>query len=108
MVVTTEPAEYVRPNAAFTVVAKVEDGLGNVVTSFNGPVTAALSYESVTATLGGTLPLWVFTDTLGIPALWIPAANSDNQQHDVNEHFVLRHFFQQTALYADVVSSRPV
>jgi acetylornithine deacetylase/succinyl-diaminopimelate desuccinylase-like protein len=59
-------------------------------------------------TLGGTLPLWVFTETLGIPALWIPAANSDNQQHDVNEHFVLRHFFQQTALYADVVSSRPV
>lgn len=58
-------------------------------------------------TLGGTLPLWVFTDTLGIPALWIPAANSDNQQHDVNEHFVLRHFFQQTALYADVVGSRP-
>ena len=58
-------------------------------------------------TLGGTLPLWVFTETLGIPALWIPAANSDNQQHDINEHFVLRHFFQQTALYADVVASRP-
>ena len=58
-------------------------------------------------TLGGTLPLWVFTETLGIPALWIPAANSDNQQHDVNEHFVLRHFFMQTALYADVVGSRP-
>ena len=58
-------------------------------------------------TLGGTLPLWVFTETLGIPALWIPAANSDNQQHDVNEHFVLRHFFQQAALYADVVGSRP-
>jgi acetylornithine deacetylase/succinyl-diaminopimelate desuccinylase-like protein len=58
-------------------------------------------------TLGGTLPLWVFTETLGIPALWIPAANSDNQQHDVNEHFVLRHFFQQIALYSDVVASRP-
>jgi acetylornithine deacetylase/succinyl-diaminopimelate desuccinylase-like protein len=59
-------------------------------------------------TLGGTLPLWVFTETLGIPALWIPAANSDNQQHDVNEHYVLRHFFAQTALYADVVASRPM
>jgi acetylornithine deacetylase/succinyl-diaminopimelate desuccinylase-like protein len=58
-------------------------------------------------TLGGTLPLWVFTETLGIPALWIPAANSDNQQHDVNEHYVLRHFFAQTALYTDVVGSRP-
>ena len=36
-----------------------------------------------------------------------PAANSDNQQHDVNEHYVLRHFFAQTALYTDVVASRP-
>jgi len=58
-------------------------------------------------TLGGTLPLWVFTETLGIPALWIPAANSDNQQHDVNEHYVLRHFYMQMALYADIVGSRP-
>ncbi len=57
--------------------------------------------------LGGTLPLHVFTETLGIPALWIPAANSDNQQHDVNEHYVLRHFFRQTALYAAIVASRP-
>jgi acetylornithine deacetylase/succinyl-diaminopimelate desuccinylase-like protein len=58
-------------------------------------------------TLGGTLPLWVFTETLGIPALWIPAANSDNQQHDINEHYVLKHFFAQTALYAAIVGSRP-
>jgi acetylornithine deacetylase/succinyl-diaminopimelate desuccinylase-like protein len=58
-------------------------------------------------TLGGTLPLWVFTESLGIPALWIPAANSDNQQHDVNEHFVLKHFFAQTKLYEAIVGSRP-
>lgn len=58
--------------------------------------------------LGGTLPLHVFTDVLGMPALWIPAANSGNQQHDVNEHYVLRHFYRQTALYAAIVSSRPM
>lgn len=57
--------------------------------------------------LGGTLPLHVFTDVLGIPALWIPAANSGNQQHDINEHYVLRHFYRQTELYAAIVSSRP-
>jgi len=57
--------------------------------------------------LGGTLPLHVFTEALGIPALWVPAANSDNQQHDVNEHYVLRHFFGQMALYGAIVSSRP-
>jgi acetylornithine deacetylase/succinyl-diaminopimelate desuccinylase-like protein len=58
--------------------------------------------------LGGTLPLHVFTDVLGIPCLWIPAANSNNQQHDVNEHYVLRHFYRQTVLYAAIVSSRPM
>jgi len=57
--------------------------------------------------LGGTLPLHVFTDVLGIPALWLPAANADNRQHDVNEHYVLRHFYGQTALFARIVSSRP-
>jgi len=58
--------------------------------------------------LGGTLPLHVFTDVLGIPCLWIPAANSGNQQHDINEHYVLRHFYRQIALYAAIVSSRPM
>jgi acetylornithine deacetylase/succinyl-diaminopimelate desuccinylase-like protein len=57
-------------------------------------------------TLGGTLPAWVFTDGLGIPSFWIPSANSDNRQHDVNEHYVLRHFFQQIELYRRVASSR--
>ena len=45
---------------------------------------------------------------LGIPCLWIPAANSNNQQHDINEHYVLKHFYRQTALYAAIVSSRPM
>jgi len=57
--------------------------------------------------LGGTLPSYVFTDVLGIPAYWLPAANADNQQHDINEHYVLRHFFTQAALYERIVSSVP-
>jgi acetylornithine deacetylase/succinyl-diaminopimelate desuccinylase-like protein len=57
--------------------------------------------------LGGTLPTWVFTEVLGLPVFLIPSANSGNQQHDINEHYVLRHFFQQAALYARIVASRP-
>ncbi len=57
--------------------------------------------------LGGSLPSFVFTDVLGIPAFWIPAANSDNQQHDINEHYVLRHFFSQARLYQGIVSGKP-
>lgn len=57
--------------------------------------------------LGGTLPSYVFTDLLGIPAFWLPAANSDNQQHDINEHYILRHFFGQIELYRRIVGSLP-
>ena len=59
-------------------------------------------------TLGGTLPAWVFTEELRIPSFWIPSANSDNQQHDVNEHYVLGCFFRQIEVYRRIVSSRPV
>ncbi|MBI1736211.1 MAG: M20/M25/M40 family metallo-hydrolase [Candidatus Rokubacteria bacterium] len=59
-------------------------------------------------TLGGTLPAWVFTEVLRIPSFWIPSANSDNQQHDVNEHYVLGCFFRQIEVYRTIASSRPV
>lgn len=59
-------------------------------------------------TLGGTLPAWVFTEVLAIPSFWIPSANTDNQQHDVNEHYVLGHFFRQIELYRRIVSTTPM
>ena len=59
-------------------------------------------------TLGGTLPLWVFTETLGIPA----PVDSRRQQRQpaARRQRALRaaHFFAQTALYADIVASRPL
>ena len=57
--------------------------------------------------LGGTLPNYVFTDVLGIPSFWLPAANADNQQHDINEHYLLKHFYLQTRLYERVASTLP-
>ena len=57
--------------------------------------------------LGGTLPIWVLTALLGIPTYVIPSANSDNQQHDANEHYLLRHFFEQVRLSTRIVSSLP-
>jgi acetylornithine deacetylase/succinyl-diaminopimelate desuccinylase-like protein len=57
--------------------------------------------------LGGTLPAWVFTDLLGIPSFWLPSAQSDNRQHDVNEHYRLGRFFGQTDLYRRIASTRP-
>ncbi|MDB5078564.1 MAG: hypothetical protein JWP00_488 [Chloroflexi bacterium] len=55
--------------------------------------------------LGGTLPSDAFTDGLGLAAYWVPAANSNNRQHDTNEHFVLEHYFRQQEFYERLVST---
>ena len=44
LAVTTEPPASVTAGAAFNFAASVEDGLGNVVTSYNGPVTVSDAY----------------------------------------------------------------
>lgn len=49
--------------------------------------------------LGGTLPNYVFTDILAMPAFWLPGAQPDNRQHDVNEHLQLGHFLRQAGWY---------
>jgi len=91
-----QPASYTSP-------ARPEFGwLLRLLEEYGGEEPVALPI------LGGTLPLHVFTDVLGMPCLWIPAANSNNQQHDVNEHYRLRHFYRQSKLYAAIVSSRPM
>jgi acetylornithine deacetylase/succinyl-diaminopimelate desuccinylase-like protein len=40
----------------------------------------------VMPTLGGSIPLYLFTDTLNTPAIGIPIANHDNNQHSSNEN----------------------
>ena len=45
-------------------------------------------------TMGGTVPMWAFTDLLEIPALLVPYANQNNRQHSPNEHLRLDHLFQ--------------
>jgi acetylornithine deacetylase/succinyl-diaminopimelate desuccinylase-like protein len=45
-------------------------------------------------TLGGSVPLFAFTDILKLPTLVIPYANANNRQHSPNEHLRLDHLFQ--------------
>jgi acetylornithine deacetylase/succinyl-diaminopimelate desuccinylase-like protein len=54
---------------------------------------------------GGTGPNYVFTDLLGLPAYWLPGAQPDNRQHDVNEYYLLEHFFRQPGWYAAVLDA---
>jgi acetylornithine deacetylase/succinyl-diaminopimelate desuccinylase-like protein len=45
-------------------------------------------------TAGGSVPIWAFTDILGLPTLLVPYANANNRQHSPNEHLKLNHLFQ--------------
>lgn len=45
-------------------------------------------------TAGGSVPIWAFTDVLGLPTLLVPYANANNRQHSPNEHLRLDHLFQ--------------
>jgi acetylornithine deacetylase/succinyl-diaminopimelate desuccinylase-like protein len=45
-------------------------------------------------TLGGSVPIWAFTDILALPTLLVPYANANNRQHSPNEHLRLDHLFQ--------------
>jgi acetylornithine deacetylase/succinyl-diaminopimelate desuccinylase-like protein len=55
--------------------------------------------------VGGTLPNYVFTELLGLPAYWLPGAQPDNRQHDVNEHYLLEHYYRQSGWYAAVLDA---
>ena len=48
----------------------------------------------VMPTLGGSVPLWAFTDILALPTYVVPYANANNRQHSPNEHLKLDHLFQ--------------
>jgi acetylornithine deacetylase/succinyl-diaminopimelate desuccinylase-like protein len=48
----------------------------------------------VLPTMGGSVPLWAFTDILGLPTIVVPYANANNRQHSPNEHLCLDHLFQ--------------
>ena len=48
----------------------------------------------VVPTAGGSVPLWAFTDLLGLPTIVVPYANANNRQHSPNEHLRVDHLYQ--------------
>ncbi len=47
----------------------------------------------VMPTLGGSIPLYLFTDVLQTPAIGIPIANHDNNQHSTDENIRLQNLW---------------
>ena len=58
----------------------------------------------VLPTMGGSVPLWAFTDILGLPTIVVPYANANNRQHSPNEHLRLDHLFQGVRTTAQLVT----
>ena len=48
---------------------------------------------------GGSLPLYLFTDMLGKPALMVPVANHDNNQHAPDENLRIANLWYAIDLY---------
>ncbi|HUF65294.1 MAG TPA: M20/M25/M40 family metallo-hydrolase [Gemmatimonadaceae bacterium] len=56
--------------------------------------------------LGGSLPLYLFTDVLARPAVTVPIANHDNNQHAANENLRIANLWYAMDLYAALLTMR--
>jgi acetylornithine deacetylase/succinyl-diaminopimelate desuccinylase-like protein len=54
--------------------------------------------------LGGSLPLYLFTDVMGKPALVVPIANHDDNQHAANENLRVANLWYGMDLYAALLT----
>ena len=54
-------------------------------------------------TLGGSVPIWAFTDILALPTLLVPTRMRD-RQHTPNEHLRLYYLFQGVRTTAQLLT----
>lgn len=53
-------------------------------------------------TMGGSVPMYLFTEMLNTPAIILPIANHDNNQHAENENLRLQNLWDGIEMYAAV------
>lgn len=53
---------------------------------------------------GGSLPIWYFKESLGIPLIMLPIANYDNNQHAENENIRIANLWDGIEIYAAIIS----
>ncbi|MGH8221437.1 MAG: M20/M25/M40 family metallo-hydrolase [Woeseiaceae bacterium] len=58
-------------------------------------------------TMGGSIPIAPFVETLGVPAAIVPTVNMDNNQHSPNENLRIGNFVEGIAILAAVLSRTP-
>jgi acetylornithine deacetylase/succinyl-diaminopimelate desuccinylase-like protein len=76
---------------------------------FSRAVTAAIQ-EQLGAplvrmpTLGGSIPMYLFTDVLGAPVVGLPVVNHDNNQHAANENLRVQNLRDGILVYAALLA----
>ncbi len=55
-------------------------------------------------TMGGSLPLHVIREGLGVPIVMLPMANHDNNQHSPNENLRIQNLWDAIEIYAAVLA----
>ncbi|MGO9924476.1 MAG: hypothetical protein ACLQIB_58585 [Isosphaeraceae bacterium] len=76
LVVTSAPASSVTAGQSFALTVEVQDGFGDVVTSYDGSVTVALARNPGGGTLGGTLTAMAVNGVAKFPGLMLAAAGA--------------------------------
>jgi acetylornithine deacetylase/succinyl-diaminopimelate desuccinylase-like protein len=76
--------------ASLAVIRAVEEGAG-------GPVVRL-------PTLGGSIPMYLFSDVLHTPVVGVPIANHDNDQHAANENLRLQNLWDGIEVYAALIA----
>lgn len=75
--------------ASRAVVAAVSEAVG-------GPVVEV-------PILGGSVPMYLFTETLKVPVIGVPMVNHDNNQHGINENLRLQNLWDGIEVYAGLM-----
>ena len=55
-------------------------------------------------TSGGSLPLYIFDQTLHVPLIMVPMVNHDNNQHAENENLRIRNLWDGIEIYASLLA----
>ena len=56
-------------------------------------------------TMGGSIPISPFVNTLGVPAVTVPTVNPDNNQHSPNENLRLGNFIDGIGIITTVLTT---
>jgi len=112
-ILRNDPTPDERQNHAKLIKLEWEDGYPPYRLALDDPFGRAVARTLASAlpepplrlpALGGSVPMKMFADVLGIPVLGLPIVNYDNNQHGPNENIRLGNLWDGIAVFAALLS----